>query len=254
MAGDAPLVLGLTMLLTIVSLLPPGSAAAVMGIAALALTVIGWRRRAQGASSLGVLFVTCLALALAGFGPQQAVFGVAFVIYAGVAYRVPWFREATSWFKVGRISNGIVASGAVFAAISGATLLFWYVSVRPDLTDLVVTFIPDWPLWLIAPAALLFSLVNAAVEEAAYRGVVLGALNKARITSPAALVLQAMAFAALHFRAGFPRGVVGVELTFVYGLVLGEICRRAGGLMAPFITHVLTDMVIVTIVLALVRA
>ncbi len=43
MAGDAPLVLGLTMLLTIVSLLPPGSAAAVMGIAALALTVIGWR-------------------------------------------------------------------------------------------------------------------------------------------------------------------------------------------------------------------
>jgi len=44
--------------------------------------------------------------------------------------------------------------------------------------------------------------------------------------------------------------VAGVGLTFVYGLVLGELCRRAGGLMAPFITHVFTDLVIVTIVRA----
>jgi hypothetical protein len=37
-------------------------------------------------------------------------------------------------------------------------------------------------------------------------------------------------------------------------LVLGELLRRAGGLVAPlFITHVLTDLVVVTIVLVLVR-
>ena len=80
---------------------------------------------------------------------------------------------------------------------------------KPD-ADLVQTYIPDWPLWLLVPAALVFSVVNAAVEEAAYRGVVLHALEKARITTPAALVLQAAAFASLHFQAGFPRGVVGV--------------------------------------------
>lgn len=108
-------------------------------------------------------------------------------------------------------------------------------------------------LWLLVPAALLFAVVNAAVEEAAYRGVVLAALDETRITARAALVLQAAAFAALHFRAGFPRGAVGVGLTFVYGLVLGELRRRAGGLMVPFITHLLTDLVIVTIVLVLVR-
>ena len=43
-------------------------------------------------------------------------------------------------------------------------------------------------------------------------------------------------------------------LTFAYGLVLGALRRRANGLMAPFIVHMLTDLVIVTIVLALVRA
>jgi CAAX protease family protein len=251
--GEAPIVLALTALLTIVSFLPPGGAAATAGGTAFALTVIAWRRRALGASSLGLLFVTCLTLALAGFGPQQAVFGVAFAVYATVASRVPWFRKATSWLSVGRLDGRILALGAAFAAISGTTLLLWYVTARPDLTDLVETFIPDWPLSLVVPAAFLFSVVNAAVEEAAYRGVVLGALDKARLTAPAALVVQAVAFAALHFRAGFPRGVVGVGLTFVYGLVLGALCRRAGGLMAPFITHVLTDLVIVTIVLALVR-
>ena len=39
----------------------------------------------------------------------------------------------------------------------------------------------------------------------------------------------------------------------MYGLVMGELRRRARGLAAPFITHILTDLVIVTIVLALVR-
>ena len=251
--GEAPIVLALTALLTIVSFVPPGGAATAAAVAAFAFTVFAWERRAPGASSLGLLFVTHLALVLIGIGPQQVVFGLAFAVYAVVAARVPWFREAASWLTVGRLDGRMIAMGAAFAAVSGATLLLWYVTARPDLADLVRRFIPDWPLWLLVPAALVFSIVNAAGEEAAYRGVVLGALERARITAPAALILQAMAFAALHFRAGFPRGMVGVGLTFAYGLVLGELRRRAGGLMAPFITHVLTDLVIVAIVLALVR-
>ena len=251
--GEAPIVLALTVLLTIVSLVPPSGAATAAGVAALVCTVIAWKRRAPGASSLGLLFVTCLALALVGIGPQQVVFGLAFAAYAVVAVRVPWFREAASWLTVGRLDGRMMALGTAFAAVSGATLLLWYVTARPDLADLVRTFIPNWPLWLLLPAALVFSIVNAAGEEAVYRGVLLDALDKARIAAPAALVLQAVVFGALHFRAGFPRGLVGVGLTFAYGLVLGELRRRAGGLMAPFITHVLTDLVIVAIVLALVR-
>jgi len=100
-------------------------------------------------------------------------------------------------------------------------------TARPDLTDLVHTCIPHWPLWLLVPAALVFSLVNAAFEEAVYRGVLQGALNTARLTAPAVLILQAVAFAALHFRAGFPRGIGGLGLRFVYGVLLGELRPRA---------------------------
>ena len=132
--SEAPIVLALTALLTIVPILRPGGAAAAAGATAFALTVFAWKRRARGASSLGLLFVTCLALGLAGFGPQQAVFGVAFVLYFAVASRVPWFREATAWLSVGRLDGRFVALGAVFAAISGSALLSWVRDCppRPD--------------------------------------------------------------------------------------------------------------------------
>jgi membrane protease YdiL (CAAX protease family) len=252
-AREAPIVLALTALLTIVSVLPPGSTVAVAGLAALVLTVVAWARRAPAASSLGLLLVICLVLALAGLGPQQVVFAVAFAVYAIVVSRVPWLRGAIRWLAVGSVDRGTMALGVAFAGISGVALLGWYGIVRPDLEDLVRTFIPGWPLWLLVPAAIVFSLVNAAVEEAAYRGVVLDALDSTLDARGTVLVLQAVAFASLHFQAGFPRGVIGVALAFVYGVVLGALRQRAGGLMAPFITHVVTDLVIVTIVLALVR-
>jgi len=65
--------------------------------------------------------------------------------------------------------------------------------------------------------------------------------------------LQAIAFSALHLQGGFPRGVVGVGLAFVYGLLLGALRRRAGGLLAPWVAHVFTDLAIAGIMLALVR-
>src|SRR5262245_10107102 len=171
--GEAPIVLALTALLTIVSLVPPSGAAAAAAVAVLSLTLVAWRGRAPGASSLGLLLVTCLALALVGIGPQEVVFGLAFAVYAVVAVRGPWFREGVDWLTVGRVDGRVMAVGAASAAVSGATLFLWYVTARPDLADLVGRFIPNWPPWLLVPAALVFSIVNAAGEEAAYRGVLL---------------------------------------------------------------------------------
>ena len=224
-----------------------------MGLGVLALTAVAWKWRAPGASSLGLLFVACLVLGLAGLGPQQLVFALAFVVYALVVPRVPWLRRAGRWLAVGRVDGWLMALGIAFAGVSGVVLMAWYALAQPNLDDLVRTFIPAWSLWLLVPAAILFSVVNAALEEAVYRGVVLHALESALGVGVVALVLQASAFAALHFQAGFPRGLVGAGLTFVYGLALGMLRRRAGGLMVPLLTHVLTDLVIVSIVLVLLR-
>jgi membrane protease YdiL (CAAX protease family) len=255
--GEAAIILALTTLLAIVPLTPPAGLLPA-GVAVVALTILAWRRRAPAATSLGLLFVTCVVLGLVGLGPQQVVFTSAFAIYAFVIRRVRWLRGAAAWFRRGsfdwNVDWNVVALGAGVVAVSAVALLSWYGVARPDLADLVRTFVPNWSLWLLVPGALLLSLVNAATEEAAYRGVVLEALDTALGPGPVAVLLQAVAFGALHFRGGFPRGTVGVGLAFVYGLALGALRRKADGLLAPWIVHVLTDLVIFSIVLALARA
>ncbi len=65
-------------------------------------------------------------------------------------------------------------------------------------------------------------------------------------SSPAVLV-QALAFGMLHFN-GYPYGVTGVALASVYGLALGALRLRAGGLLAPWIAHVCADAVIFVLI------
>lgn len=248
---ERTIVLALTALLTIVPAVPR-AAAAVAGLAILALTAIAWRRRETAAASLGLVSTSCVVLGLAGLGPQQVVFPFAFAIYAVVVRRVRWLRGAAAWFRPGALGRGILAIVAGIAAVSAAALLAWYAITRPDLADVVRTFVPEQPLWLLVIGALVFALVNAAIEEAAYRGVLLSALEAVLGRGAAPIVLQAVAFAALHVH-GLPRGSAGVGLALVYGVALGALCRKAGGLLAPWLAHALTDVVIAGIVLALAR-
>ena len=57
-AGEVAMVLALIGLLTVVSLLPPRSAA-IPGLAVIGLTVVAWRHRSAAATSLGLFFATC---------------------------------------------------------------------------------------------------------------------------------------------------------------------------------------------------
>ncbi len=248
---EAGLVVPLAALLTVASFAGASRPALAAGLGMLCVTAIAWRRRRPASTSCGVLFVTWLGLGLAGLGPQQVTLALAFAGYGVFVARVPWLRDAGRWLAVGRRDAPILAFGAAFAALSGAVLLVWHALAQPNLDDLVATFVPDGPLWLLAAGAVAFALVNALLEEAAYRGVLQRALESAAGVGHTALVLQATAFAALHYQAGFPRGAAGVALTFAYGLVLGAIRRHAGGLAVPVATHLLTDLVIVAIVLTL---
>ena len=249
---ETRLVLALTVLLTVASLGASDGLSFAAAGAMLPLTAAAWRSRRPAPTALGVLFLTHFGLGLAGLGPQQVTLTLAFACYWMLLRRVSWLHEAGRWCTIGRTDVRIMALGAAFAGISGVVLLLWYATARPDLADLVVTFVPNWSLWLLVPGAVVFSLVNAVLEESTYRGVVQHALERATGAGNTALVLQATAFAAIHYQAGFPRGLAGFGLAAVYGLVLGALRRRAGGLAAPAFTHLLTDLVIVTIVLLLV--
>ena len=94
-----------------------------------------------------------------------------------------------------------------------------------------------------------FAVLNAIMEEAVFRGIVMDAMDRSFGAGHVAVGLQAIAFAAFHFLHGFPNGVSGFVLTLIYGVMLGTIRRAAKGLMAPLAAHIAADLVIFSIVL-----
>ena len=111
---------------------------------------------------------------------------------------------------------------------------------------------PNLPLALVVVGGIGFAFFNAFLEEAVYRVVFFEALAASTATATPAVVVQAAAFGALHLN-GFPRGVVGVALATIYGLMLGALRVRARGMLAVCVAHVCADATIFVILLVLVR-
>jgi membrane protease YdiL (CAAX protease family) len=160
--------------------------------------------------------------------------------FARLRARFEWLRvgkhEQITWFLV-----------ALTALVSALALVLWalwtdYLGVA---TQMLASFktAPRWfSILIMVPG---FALVNAAAEELVYRGVLFDALEEGWGGAPwALLTLQASAFAAAHYAAGFPNGRLGYLMVFVYALMLGYLRRRTGGIVAPYVAHVCADAVI----------
>ena len=246
---EAAAVVSLTLLAAVLPIVTSVGILLAGGIAAILITTLAVIRRMVAASSIGVLLVTVLVLGLVGLRPQQILFAAAFIVYGLVMSRLPWLREAGRWRRAGSCDLRQATVGAGYGLLSGLALWVWYERRPGELAD-VVDMVPDWPLWVLVPAGVLFAVINAVLEEAVYRGVVQDSLETILAPGIAALVLQAAAFATLHFLTGIPPGFAGIGLAFVYGLLMGILRRRSGGMAVPVIAHTTTDLAIVGIVLA----
>jgi uncharacterized protein len=135
----------------------------------------------------------------------------------------------------------------VVIAVSVMVLISYDRLFRPDLRFLSRELPLNWPVhWMFACAV--FSLVNAALEEAVFRGVLLDALVS-QIGVFWAIFAQAAAFGVGHAN-GYPPGRAGMVLAGVYGVMLGALRMRSGGMLAPWVAHVCADATIFCIVIA----
>jgi hypothetical protein len=112
--------------------------------------------------------------------------------------------------------------------------------------------VPDLPFGLLIAGGLIFSMANAAVEEGVYRGVFLHALDtsiwsRIRSSSPASPCLWGDPYQRISARLDrrWPR----LHLR----AALGNHPATAGGMFAPWIAHVFTDVIIAGIVVFLAR-
>lgn len=171
------------------------------------------------------------------------------LIAALVAGRlVARFRTAGNPLNRGRFS---ALGVALVGGVTPVALAAWIALARPDLSDVLARYVPPYPLPVLVLGGVAFAFVNAALEEAIWRGFFQTQLSV--LFGPwTAIAIQAASFGIQHAH-GVPRGAVGVLLAGTWGAMLGALRRRTGGLAAPFVAHVIADSTIACIVLFVIR-
>ena len=191
------------------------------------------------ATALVALVGASIALAMVAVPPiwplSQLVMLLPAALLVGV---VPRLRPLAGW------ARGVVQPGLVvlIAGSSAVALTVWASIAAPDLEQ-AIGMVPDLPGALLLLGALGFSIVNASLEELAFRGFLQSSVAAATGSTRLAIVVQAIAFGLAHLH-GVPNGWLGVAMAGTWALVLGWARVRSGGLLTPLLGHVVADLVI----------
>lgn len=228
---------------------PAASLSLRLAVAAAAglLSLVGFTVAPAARAVAGLL----AALALAGLTGilWQPVMAFALLLYFGFVRLAPSLAPSPTWRARGRLPG---LSIALVAGVTPIGLLGWVLVLHPQLGDIVTAYgLRRYPLPLLIVGAALFAVVNALLEELIWRGVLLDRLT-GLFGSALAIALQGISFGLQHFH-GFPRGAIGALLAGSWGVMLGWLRWRSGGLAAPLIAHVVADTVIAVILLVLYR-
>jgi len=166
---------------------------------------------------------------------------VPLALYALVVAVAPPLRRSVRWLRVGRFDGVVLSWMAAIIVGSSAALVLWFVLARPDVGELTDKIPHVGPMQLIL-IGITFSLANAIMEEAIFRGVFQEALTAEWGPWPA-IVIQGVLFGAIHVQ-GFPHGLAGMVMASAYGVALGWLRLRSGGMAAACIAHVCADATI----------
>jgi membrane protease YdiL (CAAX protease family) len=236
-----------------------------IGVALATLGVVAMRAASGGDGwTIAALLLACLPLRLEPAARAVAVWGAALTLASatGLLWQLamalalgalalgallrPSLRPDAPWLGRVPLVPTLVAGG-----VAPVALVSWLVLLQPDLRD-VAALVTGLPLPALVVLGVGFALVNAALEETLWRGLLQPYL--AVLVGPAlAIVLQAASFGAQHAH-GVPRGLVGVLLAGTWALMLGLLRQHAKGLLAPFLAHVVADATVAVIVMTSARA
>ncbi len=216
-------------------------------VAVISLLLVAAAVFSRDSQSLHLSLFTAALIVLPYLLPSLRTWPYALLIpilcYAAVVLMVPNLRRSILWLRIGRFGKDMIFLVVAIGVISGLALYAWYAALKPDL-GMQLGHMPAMPVWLFPMAGLAFAIGNAAMEEFAFRGVIMQALDSAAWPGIVSILIQAWLFGAMHFLQGFPRGGWGLAMTIVYGIMLGGIRRRSQGMLAPWVAHVFADLVI----------
>jgi membrane protease YdiL (CAAX protease family) len=162
-------------------------------------------------------------------------------VYAVVVLAIGPLRRSFPRLKAGCVDARGIAVGVVLCLATSGVLLGYQWLMHPDVSELAA-HLPGSLLGSVALAWACFSLLNAALEELVFRGVLYEALLPGW-GAPATVAITAVLFGLGHLH-GYPPGPVGAVLAGLYGVALGLIRCWTGGLALAVACHVFADATI----------
>lgn len=164
----------------------------------------------------------------------------------------PRLRQASPWATWGHADRTTRHIAVAFIVASAMALLVWRFTSGYDMNR-YAAFVPalDVPRWVYFVGLWPYAMLNAAAEEVLFRGVMWEVLATRDGRPLRPLLVQSLCFGFAHY-AGFPGGWIGVGLAAVYGGMMGYLRHRSGGIGVPFAAHILADVVIYSLIVAMV--
>jgi membrane protease YdiL (CAAX protease family) len=222
------------------------AAAGLVVLAAVTVTTVRshWSSAFDAVIVADVLYVAVLVDVVDRWPIPAALALVVAWISARCWHRVDQWR---TWLRPGTFATQTrwLLTATVIAA--PLALVAWWERSGRQLPSDYADAVSGRPSWQVLIAGIGFALVNAAVEEGVFRGVFQTALH-ALLRPVSAILIQAVSFGLLHLH-GVPDGLLGVTMAGVWGLVLGVMRWRSGGIASPYIAHVAADLAILSAVL-----
>ena len=165
----------------------------------------------------------------------------AFIAYFVLVICVPRLRRSMGWLRAGRLSFASVAVTIAVMALTVLALVLFHTTAKPDVSGYRAA-IPFDALGGVVMAGVVFTIVNATLEELVFRGVLFDALQS-QWGMWVTLAATALLFGLGHLR-GYPSGVVGACLAALFGFAMGVLRLWTGGLALPIVAHMAADATI----------
>ncbi|UCB46508.1 MAG: CPBP family intramembrane metalloprotease [Spirochaetota bacterium] len=167
------------------------------------------------------------------------------IVYIALVVNLKKLRNHTSWLSIGKIDRLTFILMAMMTMISAIALVAWAYALKPDLNKFL-EWIPSWSRPVLILGGVGFALFNSFVEELIFRGILWEGLTSSIRSNVLITILQALIFGLWHYR-GFPGGISGVFMVFVWGIFLGLVRNRSKGMLAPMVSHFFADLAIFSI-------